>query len=182
MSGLCVPANDSKSSIFSFENIHQAYLDCRKNKRNTINALRIEINAADNIIQLEEAAMSKLYYEALSKIPKRFIDDGTRCTEWEVGKTVIIANPKYAPMHYKKGKWSFLKLKRMTATEVIAHNLTGFKKTAGEVVDRAVTELICETLANHINQKGVTHGKTKSNRGVCDCAVAGKGERPDSSA
>jgi len=56
------------------------------------------------------------------------------------------------------------------------------KKTAGEVVDRAVTELICETLANHINQKGVTHGKTKGNRGVRDCAAAGKGERPDRSA
>jgi len=66
MSGLCVPANDSKSSIFSFENIHQAYLDCRKNKRNTINALRIEINAADNIIQLARELLNKTYHPSRS--------------------------------------------------------------------------------------------------------------------
>ncbi len=56
------------------------------------------------------------------------------------------------------------------------------KKTAGEVLDRAITELICETFANHINQKGAVHGKTKSNRGIRNCAAARKRERPDSSA
>lgn len=69
--------------------------------------------------------MSKLYYEALSKIPKRFIDHGTRSTEHGEGEyaVVIIANQKYAPMHYKKGKWRYIRYKRMTATEVIAKNL-----------------------------------------------------------
>jgi RNA-directed DNA polymerase len=47
--------------IFSFSNIYRAYLDCRKNKRNTINALRFEINAEENIIALERSLKNKSY-------------------------------------------------------------------------------------------------------------------------
>jgi len=67
--------------------------------------------------------MSKLYYEALSKIPKRFIDDKTRCTEWKEGKTLIIANSKYAPMKFENGKWKFIRGNIMTASEVIARRM-----------------------------------------------------------
>jgi len=61
-----VPANDSKSSIFSFENIYRAYIDCRKKKRNTINALRIEIGVSENIIQLEWELTKKTYHPSRS--------------------------------------------------------------------------------------------------------------------
>ena len=47
--------------------------------------------------------MSKLLLEALSKIPKKFIDDKTRYCLGCNNKTVFIANPKYAPMCYEKG-------------------------------------------------------------------------------
>lgn len=49
----------------------------------------------------------KLMYEALSKIPKRFIDEDTTHIDWQWNDelTIIIANPKYAPMCYKKGRW-----------------------------------------------------------------------------
>src|SRR5574343_34082 len=52
MCGPAVPANGS-SSIFTFENIYRNYLKCRSNKRNTVNALRFELNATDNLLCLE---------------------------------------------------------------------------------------------------------------------------------
>ena len=54
-------------------------------------------------------AMNKLYYEALSKIPKRFIDEETVCAEFM--KSIIIANPKFCPMMYrlKDRRWRSLK-------------------------------------------------------------------------
>lgn len=55
--------------------------------------------------------MSKLYYEALSKIPKRFIDDETQHCVGIDNKSVFIANPKYAPMIYKKNNWQRIRLK-----------------------------------------------------------------------
>lgn len=52
----------------------------------------------------------KLYYEALSKIPKKFIDDDTRATIWDK-EMVVMANPKYRPMIYtKKNGWKLLKV------------------------------------------------------------------------
>lgn len=47
--------------------------------------------------------MRKLYYEALSKIPKKFIHDETRCCE--CGGGIFLANPKFAPMIYINNKW-----------------------------------------------------------------------------
>lgn len=56
--------------------------------------------------------INKLFYEALSRIPKRFIDDKTVHIVWfwKEEKTVYITNPKYEPMMYAKGKWHYLKL------------------------------------------------------------------------
>jgi len=53
-------------SIFSFKNIHSAYLDCRQNKRNTINALKFEINAEENILKLERELSLKTYHPSRS--------------------------------------------------------------------------------------------------------------------
>ena len=50
-------AND----IFSFGNIYRCYLICRRNKRNTINALRFEINAEENILKLEREFKNRTY-------------------------------------------------------------------------------------------------------------------------
>ena len=58
---LCAPASGSKTSIFSFRNIYQCYLDCRRKKRNTYNALRFEINAEENILKLEKELKDHSY-------------------------------------------------------------------------------------------------------------------------
>jgi len=64
MYGLSVPA--SGSSVFSFRNLHRAYLTCRRNKRNTINALRFEFNAAENLLKLEQELNDKSYHPSRS--------------------------------------------------------------------------------------------------------------------
>ncbi len=52
--------------IFSFGNIYGCYLACRRNKRNTINALKFEINAEENILKLENELKSKIYHPSRS--------------------------------------------------------------------------------------------------------------------
>lgn len=47
--------------IFNLENIYKAYLDCRKNKRKTINALKFERNLEDNLFLLEKQLLNKTY-------------------------------------------------------------------------------------------------------------------------
>jgi len=47
--------------VFSFGNIYRCYLACRRNKRNTINALRFEINAEENILKLERELKTRTY-------------------------------------------------------------------------------------------------------------------------
>lgn len=42
------------SPFFSLENIHRQYFACRKNKRNTINALRFEYRLEENLARLQE--------------------------------------------------------------------------------------------------------------------------------
>jgi hypothetical protein len=44
--------------IFSFKNIHK-YLACRKTKRNSINALRSELNAWENLAELQRELAEK---------------------------------------------------------------------------------------------------------------------------
>lgn len=53
--------------MFSFEEIYQAYLECRKNKRNTINALKFELNLLDNLWELHYSINSFRYK------PRRYI-------------------------------------------------------------------------------------------------------------
>ena len=52
--------------IFSFGNIYRCYLNCRKNKRNTINALKFEFNAEENILKLERELKNKSYHPSRS--------------------------------------------------------------------------------------------------------------------
>jgi len=47
--------------MFSFQNIYQNYLQCRKNKRNTINQLEFEAYLLDNLWELERDLASKSY-------------------------------------------------------------------------------------------------------------------------
>lgn len=47
--------------MFSFENIYRAYRECRKNKRNTHNALIYEINLLENLWSLQKELESRSY-------------------------------------------------------------------------------------------------------------------------
>lgn len=60
MSVLSVSAN-GYAEAFSFSGIYRNYRKCRRNKRNSINALRFEINAESNIIKLENQLNKKIY-------------------------------------------------------------------------------------------------------------------------
>ena len=43
-----------KQNIIPLEDLFKAYYSCRKNKRNTINALAFELNLEEELIQLKE--------------------------------------------------------------------------------------------------------------------------------
>jgi hypothetical protein len=66
MFGQSEPANGLRNDIFSFRNIYQAYLDCRKNKRNTFNALKFEINDGENLCKLEYELKNRTYHPSRS--------------------------------------------------------------------------------------------------------------------
>lgn len=46
---------------FSFANLHRQYLRCRKNKRNTLNALRFEYDLEENLVRLQEELEGQTY-------------------------------------------------------------------------------------------------------------------------
>ena len=46
---------------FSFESLYAAYRKCRKNKRGTINALKFEINAEENLFKMAEELLNRTY-------------------------------------------------------------------------------------------------------------------------
>ncbi len=48
-------------TIFTFEKLYRAYLDCRKNKRKTKNALKFEMNLERNLFQLQKELKNKTY-------------------------------------------------------------------------------------------------------------------------
>ncbi len=48
-------------AIFSFEKLYQAYLDCRRTKRKTVNALKFEWNLERNLFQLQKELETKSY-------------------------------------------------------------------------------------------------------------------------
>jgi len=47
--------------MFTFQNIYKAYLKCRKNKRNTINALKFEQNLIENLWELTYSLQNRSY-------------------------------------------------------------------------------------------------------------------------
>ncbi len=47
--------------LFSFENLHRQYLKCRRNKRNTVNALRFELHQEEHLLALCEALTAHTY-------------------------------------------------------------------------------------------------------------------------
>jgi RNA-directed DNA polymerase len=52
--------------IFTFDEVYQAYLACRKQKRNTINALRFEVDLECNLEKLVYELNNKKYSPARS--------------------------------------------------------------------------------------------------------------------
>ncbi len=52
---------ESDADLFSFENLYRQYLKCRRNKRGTINALKFEVNAEENLFKLSEELKAKTY-------------------------------------------------------------------------------------------------------------------------
>ena len=48
-------------SVFTYDQLYRCYIKCRKNKRNTANQLRFEINAEQNLLRLEEDLNAKTY-------------------------------------------------------------------------------------------------------------------------
>lgn len=54
------------NTIFTPANIFKAYLDCRKTKRQTINALKYELNLESNLAKLQQELATKTYYPSRS--------------------------------------------------------------------------------------------------------------------
>jgi hypothetical protein len=52
--------------LFSFKNIYRQYLKCRKNKRNTANALAFEMNCEENLLDLKQELDTGTYYPSRS--------------------------------------------------------------------------------------------------------------------
>jgi hypothetical protein len=50
----------------SFENLYRQYYSCRRNKRNTINALRFEAEQEKNLIDLQQALLNRSYHPGRS--------------------------------------------------------------------------------------------------------------------
>jgi len=52
---------EAESEMFSYENIYNSYMECRKNKRNTHNALAFEVDLVQNLCLLHEELNQKTY-------------------------------------------------------------------------------------------------------------------------
>ena len=61
-----VRSDNDSLRLFSFENIFRQYLNCRKNKRNTVNALRFEMNCEENLLDLNRELETGAYYPSRS--------------------------------------------------------------------------------------------------------------------
>ena len=53
--------------MYSFKEVHQAYLECRKSKRNSLNAIKFEVQLMDNLWEIYESVNAFKYK------PKRYI-------------------------------------------------------------------------------------------------------------
>jgi RNA-directed DNA polymerase len=56
----------SDSSLFSLANLHQQYIACRRNKRNTVNAMRFEARQELNLLALRDSLVERSYEPARS--------------------------------------------------------------------------------------------------------------------
>jgi len=56
----------SGSNLFSSKNIQKASINCRRNKRNTINALLFEFNSGENLLKLQQELNDKSYHPSRS--------------------------------------------------------------------------------------------------------------------
>jgi hypothetical protein len=54
------------NTLFSYENLYRQYLKCRRNKRNTANALAFEVRQEENLLDLKAALESRTYTPARS--------------------------------------------------------------------------------------------------------------------
>lgn len=52
--------------IFSLDNMYRQYLHCRRNKRNTLNALKFEYNLEENLMKLQEELKQRTYVPSRS--------------------------------------------------------------------------------------------------------------------
>jgi len=52
---------EKESEMFRYQNIYNSYMECRKNKRNTHNALAFEVDLVQNLWQLHEELSNKTY-------------------------------------------------------------------------------------------------------------------------
>jgi len=50
-----------RATLFNFQNLYRAYLDCRKHKRNTYHAAKFELNLESEILKLEEELQNHAY-------------------------------------------------------------------------------------------------------------------------
>ena len=55
-----------RGDIFSLENIYAAYLKCRRRKRNTVNALKFELNLEENVVNLHRQLNDRTYLPSRS--------------------------------------------------------------------------------------------------------------------
>ena len=53
--------SEAENKMFEFKEIYQAYIKCRKLKRNTFNALNFELNLIENLCNLETSLNNKTY-------------------------------------------------------------------------------------------------------------------------
>jgi len=51
----------TEESLFSLANLHRQYIACRRNKRNTVNALRFEARQELNLLELRDALLDRSY-------------------------------------------------------------------------------------------------------------------------
>jgi len=47
--------------VFSFSDLYSAYIDCRRRKRNTVNALEFELDLGENLLRLHKELNEKSY-------------------------------------------------------------------------------------------------------------------------
>lgn len=59
--GICAIIHNDMQTYFTFENLHKAYLDCRKRKTNTQNHLEFAYNLEENLLKLEKELVNRTY-------------------------------------------------------------------------------------------------------------------------